>query len=128
MIKALDTFAPALFEYRPSENTISNTTQNQKGGKGIQTHRRKKIKTGIPNMYYHDKQKNSKNKPDRELKHLFDNEALDDTRMNKMFKQTMYKHTPISKTNKPENNLKKMNYTRKTKPRKMKMSRKIRKE
>jgi hypothetical protein len=131
MIKALDTFAPALFEYRPYDNTIqtanTNTNLHQKGGKVDQSHKRKKIKTGMPNMYYYDKLKNSKSKPDEELKNLFTNDVIDDARMDKMFKQTMYKHTQMKKTNKPKTNLNKSKHTRKNQPHRMKMSRKIRK-
>lgn len=141
MIKALDAFVPGLFEYRPYSNPSlapnASSIPNQKGGRIVQTHRRKKIKTGIPNMYYYNKQNISKTKPDNELKYLLDNDVIDGVQMDKIVTQVMYKSKPTaiststltakstSKSNKPKNNLNKITHTRKIQPRKIKMSRKI---
>lgn len=137
MIQSLDTFIPKAYESigttYENENH-SNYTVHQKGGKGkkqqgISKDKKKSKKSnsnyGIPNMYYSPKSsmKCKKRNCNKDVSDIFDNQALDDNIMNKLFEKSMYKYSRIQSTpsklkkSRKLNNLKKHRENPKTKKR-----------
>lgn len=122
MITSLDTFIPKVFESSQSNhianhNQTNNTSRyiaHQKGGKI----NKKKTKSnfGIPTMYHlsNVNTKCRKRNCNKEVFDIFDNIAIDDQIINRLFEKSMYKFSR-SQSNPSKLKKSKLNYSRKYK-------------
>lgn len=134
MIKSLDTFIPKAYEsIGTTYENHSNYTVHQTGGKGNirqegnnkDKGKSKKSNYGIPNMYYSPKSsmKCKKRNCNKDVSDIFDNQALDDNIMNRLFERSMHKYSRTQqnpsklKKSRKLNNLKKHRENPKTKKR-----------
>ena len=127
MIKSLDTFIPKAYESigttYENENH-SDYTVHQTGGKGknIQEgnnkdkykRKSKKSNYGIPNMYYspNSSMKCKKRNCNKDMFDIFDNQALDDNIMNRLFERSMHKYSCIQSTSSKLKKSRKLNNLR----------------